>query len=252
MSPGEKMGPPSWHSSPYRRILAVAILAVVALASVISMPVPMPDSFTTTGASAVAEVNDWASAGHTFRTDREGLWRIDVAMSTLKATEAADVQFYIREQPKGPNLRELRRSLTEIPEGKALEIYSTRFGHLPWVTFQFEPLYGYAGKQLYFNIEGKGIPRESTVQVLFAYPNSYTRGEAYTNEQPAGATALFRTFTMGTTWELAAVTASRLAQERPGFLGTGWAYQGLAAALLLAIFLLFASLATLGHQEGHQ
>lgn len=227
--------------------MAVVILA--AFLVVFSKEVAVPDTHTKTGASATAEVNDWVSVGHSFYTDRDGLCRVDVAMSTLKATNASNVQFYIRGEPRGPNLRSVRVSLPDIPEGKALDLYHTRFQDLPWVSFEFEPLYGYAGKELYFNVEGKEIDRPNTVQALFAYPNGYGRGEAYTSEKPAGASMIFRTYTRGTLSDLLGMTFPLLAKDKPSFLGLEWVYRGLATAVLALVALLFATLAGLGGRD---
>ena len=228
-------------------------LALAAAALVAFLPVPLPDTASGLGATNVAPVNDWTSVGHTFRTDMDGLCRVDVALSTLKAAEGVDVQFYVRGGgPEGPNLRTVRRKLSDLPEGKALDLYNTRWRDLPWACFSFEPLYGYAGRQLYFNLEGKNVPRESTVEVLVAYPNSYERGEAYVTEKPAGGTVVFRTFAMGTPAGLLGLTSERLAEGRSGLLGAAWFYSLLAVALLVAGVWLFVGIVRLGRQEGHQ
>lgn len=227
-------------------IAAAAALLVLAAWTAASLPVPIPDTHTGTGASAVGEVNDWTSVGHAFRMDRDGLHRIDVALTTVKASSEIQLQFYVREEPRGPNLRTLRVSLDKIPEGKALDRYSTRWQDLPWVSFEFEPLYGYAGKQLYFNIEGKDIPKANTVQALFAYPNGYQRGEAHTAEKPAGANMVFRTYALGTIPNLLGATFPMLADGKPGFLGAEWVYRLAGAAALGSATLLVVSLTRFG------
>lgn len=229
---------------------AAVVIAAAWLA--LSIPVAVPDTHSPTGASSSAEVNDWTSVGHTFRTDRDGLYRIDVPLTTLKATDSMDVQFYIREHARGPNLRTVRLSLTQMAEGKALDYYKSRWRDLPWVSFEFEPLYGHAGKQLYFNIEGKEIQKANTVQALFAYPNGYDRGEAHTAEKPAGANMVFRTFTRGTVLDLVSATFPMLAKGKPGFLGLQSVYQGITVfALILVVMLLTAVLLPKAHED-HQ
>ncbi|MHB1032972.1 MAG: hypothetical protein ACYC0X_34960, partial [Pirellulaceae bacterium] len=225
--------------------VAAMAAGFAALWGALQVPVPIPDTHTRTGASSTAEVNDWVSAGSSFLTDRDGLYRIDVALSTLKRTNTMNVQFHVREEVKGPNLRTLRVPLDRLPEGKALDLYNTRWQDLPWLSFEFEPLYGHAGKPLYFNIEGKEIDRPNTVQVLFAYPNSYDRGEAHKSEDPVGANMIFRTYSKGTMAELLDMTFPLLASGRPGLLGQQWVYQGLAIASVALGILLFASIASL-------
>ncbi len=222
--------------------VGIAAVVVGAIWWTLSMPAAIPDTHSPTGASSSAEVNDWTSVGHTFQMDRGGLYRIDIPLATLKATSTMDVQFYIREHARGPNLRSLRVALTGIPEGKALDYYNSRWQDLPWVSFEFEPLYGYAGKQLYFNVEGKEIQKANTVQALFAYPNGYARGEAYTAEKPAGANMVFRTYTRGTILDLLNLTFPLLAKDRPGFLGLQWVYQALAAAGLALVVVLIGAI----------
>lgn len=234
-------------ASRYWKLAGLAIVVVAAAYLAFIAPVPIPDTHSPTGASSVAEVTDWAAAGHTFRTDRDGLSRIDVALSSLKPQEELDIEFYIREyEPTGPNLRVLKKKLTDLPAGKVMELYNRRWEELPWVTFEFEPLYGYEGRQLYFNIEGKDIPRENTVQVLIAYPNGYRKGEAYLSEKPSQGNLVFRTFTAGTTTQLLDSTFPLLAKDRPGILGQEWLYRGLFSGVVLAIVVLFVSIARLG------
>ncbi len=230
---------------------AIALSAAV-LWSVMQIPVPVPDTFTGTGASSTADINDWTSVGHSFQMDRDGLCRIDVVLSTLKRTESADIQFHIREEARGPNLRSLRIRLDSFPEGKVLDLYNTRWQDLPWVSFEFEPLHGYAGKPLYFNIEGKDVPRANTVQALFAYPNSYGRGEAHTSEKPAGANMVFRTYTKGNLSDLLETTFPMLSRGRPGLLGVDAIYQSLALAGFILVGLLFRGIARLGDNQAHQ
>ena len=187
--------------------------------------------------------------GHTFRMDRDGLCRIEVPLTTLKRTSTANAQFYIREEADGPNLRSMRIELTKLQEGKILDFYSARWQDLPWVVFEFEPLYGYAGKQLYFNIEGKDIPKENTVQSLFSYPNGYDRGEAFKAEKPADAGMVFRTYTKGTLVELSEITFPLLAEGRPGFLGWQWVYQAVVGSIVVLVLFLFTIVVRLAAQE---
>ena len=237
-------------SSSASHYLKLAVLALVAAAAVYFatlIQVPIPDTHSPNGASAVAEVNDWAAAGHTSRTNRDGLTRIDVALSSLQPKQDLDIEFYVREyEPTGPNLRVLKKKLTDLPEGKVMDLYNRRWEDLPWVTFEFEPLQGYEGRQLYFNIEGKDIPRDSTIQVLMAYPNGYRTGEAYVSEKPAQGNLVFRTFTAGTTTQLLDSTFPLLAQGRPGILGQEWLYRGLFTGVLLATVALFVTIVRLG------
>lgn len=256
---GEPVGPPETGTS--RRYLpfvsplelrkalfwtaGIAVGAAI-LWAVLQIPTDVPDTHTKTGASAIAEVNDWASAGHTFRMDRDGLSRIDVALSTLRRTDAADLQFYVREEVQGTNLRSLRVKLDRLPEGKALDLYKIPWQDLPWFSFEFEPLSGYAGKTLYFNIEGKDIPRANTVQLLLGHPNSYDRGEGYTSEKPADGNLIFHTYARGTLSDLLGVTLPLLSRGKSGLLGRTWIYWGLAVAALVTIVALLVSLLRLG------
>ena len=235
------------------RAAGLVVLVVAGVVLGLRAPMPVPDTHTRTGASASAEVNDWTSVANSFWTDRDGLYRIDVALSTLERTDSAELQFYVREGgPKGRIIRELHRSLMDLPEGKVLDLYSTRWRDLPWVSFQFEPLYGYAGKELCFSVEGKGIPLKNTVQVLFAYHNDYPRGEAFTSAKAANARMVFRTFTRGTLAELLGMTFPLLARGRPGFLGWQWVYEAAAAAVVALAVLLFAAIAGLRGHEGRR
>ena len=68
--------------------MAVALVALIAF-----LPVPLPDTATSTGADSSVQVNDWVSTGHTFRVSQEGLYRIDVPLSTLSATDQFDLEF---------------------------------------------------------------------------------------------------------------------------------------------------------------
>ena len=219
-------------------------LAALVLATL--LPAQLPDTAAGTWGTDATQINDWLSAGQQFRVDREGLSRIDVALSTLKAGDGLDLQFYLREKgPEGPNLRIVRKGLRALPEGKILTLYERRWQDVPWVSFQFEPLYGYSGSQLYFNLEGKDIPRESTVQALVAYPNSYKRGEAYIEEKPAGCNLVFRTFTQGTSAAFLGTSLDLMSAGRPGLLGAVWVYGLLAVATLASMLLLFRRIARL-------
>ncbi|GEM_PF-1894804 len=231
---------------------AAIVALATSLCALLQLSVPVPDTHSPSGAAAYSEINDWTSVGHTFRTDRDGLRRIEVPLTTLKATEVADVQFYVREEPRGANLRTVKKRLTELSEGKILDYYGTRWQDLPWVVFEFEPLYGYAGKELYFNIEGKDIPKANTVQTLFAYPNGYRRGEAYQAESPAGAGMVFRTYATGSISDALSMSFPLLASGRQGFLASESVYQAIAVAattLLVALAVMTARLAVQEDQK---
>ncbi len=87
----------------------------------------------------------------------------------------------------------LRTKLSDLPQGKALELYERRWQNLFWVTFQFEPLYGYVGR--------------------------YRLGEAFVSEGPAGGNLVFRTYALGTPLRLLGVTLDLAARGRPGAMG---------------------------------
>ncbi len=231
---------------------AGTVLGAAILWGVLQIPVDIPDTHAGSGASSVAEVNDWVSAGQTFRMDRSGLHRIDVPLSTLKRTDISDLQFYVREEVTGPNLRTLLVSLDKLPEGKVLDLYRTRWQDLPWVSFEFEPLSGYTGKSLYFNVEGKNIARENTVQVLFTYKDSYSRGEGYRSEKTADANMVFRAYARGNLSELLDMTFSRVAARRPGFLEADWLYRGTAMIGVTLVGILLAALVALTCHRDHQ
>jgi len=224
---------------------SMAFLVPMAVWLVLQIPVDVPDTRTSAGFADTAEVNDWTSVGQTFVTSREGLSRIDVPLSTLKRSDEAALQFYVRDDPKGANLRFEQLSLAELVEGRVSDLSKIRWENPPWVSFRFEPLNGYAGKQLYFSVEGKNIPKANTVQAPFAYPNGYKQGEAYREEKPAGANMVFQSYTTGKLLDIFEVTFPQLPKERPGVLGREVAYRGLALAGLALTILLFVSISRL-------
>ena len=202
------------------------------------MPVNVPDTSAPPASTDVATVNNWGSAGQSIAPERDGLSAVSVILATERRTDDADITFNIKVTPSGPPLRTVRRSLSELPEGDARELFAGGL-HERWETFEFEPIPDSAGRKLYFSIEGKDVPKENSVGVLIYYHNAYPQGKAYLNEKSVDANLDFRTYSRGNGLDYLSTLARNLTLKRPGpltsavtFLALGMLYAGLIGGLL--------------------
>ncbi len=251
---GEPVGPPETGTS--RRYLPLvsplelrkAVLWTAGIAvgaailwAVLQIPTDVPDASSPPAGNGVGTVNDWTSVGQTFVARQNGLDRVSVVLAAEKLTDQAQIAFQVKEEPLGPPLRTVKRTISLLPEGDPMKL---RPGSLQerWESFDFEPIPDSAGRKLYFSVEGKDVPRENTVRVLMFYHSGYTQGEAYMNEKSVDAHLAFRASARGRVADYVTVLSENLTRNRPGilanpltYLGLGLLYVGLVAVLLRTV-----------------
>src|SRR5512133_391761 len=205
--------------------LVMVVLAVV-LAGALQLPVDVPDTNSPLEGNHTGVVNDANTVGQTLVATRDGLDRVEVTLSVQKPLDQSDITFRIEETP-GKQSREVKLPVRDIPIGKVGDF---RPGMITerWYSFQFDPIRDSAGKQLYFTLNGAGLPGPNSVSLLMFFHNEYPLGEAYVNGNPVGGHVVFRAYTKGKLWDLVGVLAENMTRSMPGLLGSPITYVGLA------------------------
>ncbi len=205
---------------------------------ILQIPVNVPDASSPPAGNGVGTVNNWSAVGQSFVVRWNNLDSISVVLAAEKPADQAAITFNVKQEPHGPPLRTVRRTISRLPVGNPSDM---RPGTLQerWETFNFDPIPNSAGRKLYFSVEGKGVPRENTVKVLMFYHSGYPQGTAFLNEKSVNAHLPFRASSRGKVADYVTVLSENLTRNRPGPLGNpltylvlGLLYLGLVALLL--------------------
>ena len=223
-------------------------LGAALLWGILQIPVNVPDASSPPAGTAVGTVNDWTSVGQSFVVRWNNLDSISVVLAAEKPTNQAAITFNVKEEPHGPPLRSVRRTISQLPVGNPLKM---RPGTLQerWETFNFAPIPNSAGRKLYFSVEGKGVQHENTVNVLMFFHSGYPQGTAFMNEKSVNAHLPFRASSRGKVADYVTVLSENLTRNRPGPLGNPLTYLALGLLYLGLVALLLKTARRIGRQS---
>jgi hypothetical protein len=129
-----------------KRIVVVAPLlaALVGFLALWAWGARLPDLEVRTfpGRTAIGNLRAASPAGEVFEVERDGLWRVDVAVAAPGDQTQSEIELVLRaDGPEGAELRRARASSLE------------RFDRSAWVRFEFEPLADSGGRRLHVQMQ---------------------------------------------------------------------------------------------------
>lgn len=219
-------------------LLAGALAAVLMLG--LYLPADVPDASSAPVANYIGSVDVGNSVAQTFVPLRDNLDGVSLLLSTEESEPTARLAFKLFDGgPDGQLLREVSLPVASLPEG---DVFRYRPGGLEekWTKISFEPVPGSAGRPVYFELDGQGIPTQNRVRTMLSFPSKYPRGIAFVNGISRNASVVFRAHSRGPAKGYLWALSSNLTAGRPGVLSSpapyvalGAAYLALLAALLI-------------------
>jgi hypothetical protein len=185
------------------------------------------------------EIGEGTTIGQSFIAAMPGLSAIEVTLDTESLTIPQRLTLFLREAPGAASGLAVRT--LEVEAGNSAT--SARFG--------FSPIPDSEGKGFYFTLEAPDAMPGQGLAAHFSRGASVEGGRAYVNDRPVPGSVRFLTYYSLSTDQRAALLLGRLADGRPGLLGTKGLYLavGLAYITLLLPFLWLVAHAVVGREQ---
>lgn len=130
------------------------------------------------------EIYGPTAMGQSFICPRNGLYRIDILLTTYNRRNDRDIIFHLRHAREGDDLATIRFNASEVEDNA-------------FFSFTFPPIPDSGGQNFYFFLESPASEPGNAITVWGVTENVYPEGKSYRNHRRAGGEVAFRVYAKG-------------------------------------------------------